>query len=75
MAEKQQATFEQKVARLETIVKELEQGNVELERTVELFKEGKALAAECEKLLQVAQEQISRTMEQAAGGADDEVAF
>ncbi|HTX58081.1 MAG TPA: exodeoxyribonuclease VII small subunit [Verrucomicrobiae bacterium] len=52
------STFEEKLARIDAIVKELESGNAELARAVELFKEGKALARECEALLRGAQEQI-----------------
>jgi exodeoxyribonuclease VII small subunit len=52
--------FEAKLARIDAIVKELESGNVELQRATELFAEGKTLARECEELLKVAQEQIER---------------
>lgn len=58
-------TFEAKLDRIEIIVKELEGGSVDLQRATELFKEGKALARECEALLKVAQEQIDH-----AGGDD-----
>jgi exodeoxyribonuclease VII small subunit len=51
-------TFEEKLARLDTIVKELEGGTIELQRATELYKEGKTLARECEALLKSAQEQI-----------------
>lgn len=64
MADQKPGVFEQKIARLEAIVKELEQGNVELDRAVALFKEGKTLAAECDVLLKGAQTQIDRAMEQ-----------
>ncbi len=62
MSDKQPATFEAKIGRLEAIVKELEAGNVELDRAVALFQEGKTLSRECEELLKGAQEQIERTM-------------
>lgn len=79
MADQTPGAFEQKIARLEAIVKELENGNVELDRAVELFKEGKALSGECEKHLKAAQEQIDRVMEQpgdAASSSDsDEIPF
>jgi exodeoxyribonuclease VII small subunit len=52
--------FEAKLARIDAIVKELENGNVELQRATELFSEGKTLARECEELLRVAQEQIDK---------------
>jgi exodeoxyribonuclease VII small subunit len=75
MADQTAGAFEQKIARLEAIVKELENGNVELDRAVALFKEGKALSVECETLLKGAQAQIDRAMEQsgsAPSAADDE---
>lgn len=79
MAEKEQSTFEVKVARLEAIVKDLEGGNVELDKAVTLFKEGKALSAECQELLKAAQDQIDRAMKSTAKpGAepfDEEIPF
>lgn len=80
MPDQQTGAFEQKIARLEAIVKELEQGNVELDRAVALFKEGKTLAGECDTLLKGAQEQIDRAMEQAAppsasAAPEDELPF
>ena len=73
MPDQQPGAFEQKVSRLEAIVKELENGSVELDRAVALFKEGKALSNQCEELLKGAQAQIDRAMEQAAAPetADD----
>jgi exodeoxyribonuclease VII small subunit len=70
VADQQPGAFEQKIARLEAIVKELENGSVELDRAVALFKEGKALSAECEVLLKGAQEQIDRAMEQSGAPND-----
>jgi exodeoxyribonuclease VII small subunit len=54
--------FEQKLARIDEIVKELESGQVGLQRATELFKEGKVLTRECEALLKRAQEQIDGAM-------------
>ena len=71
MADRNPGAFEQKIARLEEIVKELEGGNVELDRAVTLFKEGKTISSECEELLKGAQEQIDRAMGQNAQPADD----
>ena len=50
--------FETALARLEAIVKQLEAEEVGLDQSVELFKEGKALARKCETLLKAAQEAI-----------------
>ncbi len=44
-------TFEEKLERIDAIVKELESGRVDLDRAIELFKEGKTFARECEMLL------------------------
>ena len=75
MADQKSGAFEKKVTELESIVKELESGNVELDRAVELFKKGKALADECEKLLKGAQAQIDRAMEQTPTEDEGEVPF
>ncbi len=75
-------TFEQKLARIEAIVKELEGGTVELARAAELFKEGKVLARDCEVLLKNAQGQIDEAMAEPAtpavttpAASEDELAF
>lgn len=76
MPDRTPGAFEQKIARLEEIVKELESGNVELDRAVALFKEGKTISAECEELLKGAQEQIDRAMGQTAAAAnEDDIPF
>jgi exodeoxyribonuclease VII small subunit len=62
MSDRLPKTFEQKLARIDEIVKELEGGTVELRRATELFKEGKTLARECEALLKSAQMQIDEAM-------------
>jgi exodeoxyribonuclease VII small subunit len=58
--------FENALARLEAIVKQLETEDVSLDRSVELFKEGKVLARKCEALLKEAQGAI-----EAANGAEE----
>jgi exodeoxyribonuclease VII small subunit len=55
-------TFEEKLDRIDAIVKELESGRTELERAIELFKEGKTLSRECEAMLKSAQAQIDTAM-------------
>lgn len=78
MADQKPGAFEQKVAELESIVKQLERGDVDLDKAVELFNRGKALADQCEKLLKSAQEQIDRAMEQSpaqTAAESDEIPF
>jgi exodeoxyribonuclease VII small subunit len=55
-------TFEEKLERIDAIVKELETGKVPLDRAIELFKEGKTLARECESLLRNAQDQVDKAI-------------
>lgn len=64
------STFESKLERIDTIVKELEAGDTKLDRAVALFKEGKELARECESLLKTAQAQVEKLDER-----DDQIPF
>ena len=54
-------TFEASMERLETIVRQLEQGNVPLEESLKLFQEGTALVQSCTKLLDGAETEIVNT--------------
>lgn len=45
-------TYEEMLKRLEEIVERLEAGGVSLDESIELFKEGSELAAECKKTLE-----------------------
>jgi exodeoxyribonuclease VII small subunit len=63
MGDKLPVSFEEKLARIDAIVKELEAGTVDLGRATELFKEGKTLARDCEQLLKGAQEQIDKAVD------------
>jgi exodeoxyribonuclease VII small subunit len=56
--EKKADEFETALARLDAIVAELEAGNLPLDRSVDLFKEGKDLARRCDALLKDAQSKI-----------------
>jgi exodeoxyribonuclease VII small subunit len=58
MAENKAATFEGALKRLEEIVHQLEGDAVSLDRSVELFQEGRELARRCETMLKTAQETI-----------------
>lgn len=58
-------SFEQKLERIDEIVKKLETGRVDLDEAIALFKEGKTLARECESMLKNAQEQVDRAMNEA----------
>jgi exodeoxyribonuclease VII small subunit len=59
-------TFEAALAELERIVGRLEQGQVPLEESIEIYKRGEALKARCEELLKRAEARV----ETIAVGAD-----
>jgi exodeoxyribonuclease VII small subunit len=50
--------FEQKIKRLEEIVKKMEEGNLELEDSLKLFEEGVKLTKECQSHLQQAEQKV-----------------
>jgi exodeoxyribonuclease VII small subunit len=51
-------TFEQKMDRLEAIVKAMERGDVPLDESLKLFQEGTALVDQCTKLLDEAEQKV-----------------
>lgn len=61
--------FEEKLARIDAIVKDLDGGTVELKRATELFREGKTLVRECETILRNAQNEIDEAMTEPPRGA------
>ncbi|HVP53355.1 MAG TPA: exodeoxyribonuclease VII small subunit [Candidatus Eisenbacteria bacterium] len=52
------AKFEESLQRLETIVNELEKGDVALDRALELFDEGMKLSGSCRKELEEAEGKV-----------------
>jgi exodeoxyribonuclease VII small subunit len=81
MAENKSPSFESSLDRLKAVVDELERESVDLERSVELFKEGRTLVARCEALLKNAEETLRTADGSAATPAaeddrpDDEAPF
>lgn len=64
MSKKERPNFEVALARLEEIVKELEEENISLEKTVELYEEGIELSKTCTETLEQAQLRIETVNEQ-----------
>ena|SRR5579863_5172666 len=54
--------FEKSLARLEEIVEQLDDGNMPLDKSVALFKEGTKLAKSCRDLLAVAEVQVKEAL-------------
>lgn len=53
-------TFEQALAELEQIVQRLERGDVELEKSIEIYERGEALKKHCDALLKKAEEKVEK---------------
>ena len=71
MAEKQ-LSFEQAMARLEEVVKQLESGEGSLEEAMKLFEEGSKLSAKCTAMLDKAEQKVMRLV---SVGGEAEVPF
>ncbi len=64
---KDNTTFEEKMQRLEQIVRSMERGDVPLEESLKLFQEGTKLVADCGKLLDEADLQVKKVVAGANG--------
>jgi exodeoxyribonuclease VII small subunit len=60
MKDKGDLAFEQAFAQLEEVVRQLEAGNLPLERSLELYERGMALARLCQKKLDEAEQKVSQ---------------
>lgn len=67
-------TFEQNMQRLEQIIRAMERGDVPLEQSLELFREGTNLVEACSNLLDDAELQV-RKITTAPDGSPVEEAF
>ncbi|MEM9678514.1 MAG: exodeoxyribonuclease VII small subunit [Pseudomonadota bacterium] len=64
-----QLSFEDALNQLETIVSQLEQGDVPLEQSIEIYEKGEALKKHCAKLLQAAEDKVEKIRVGADGTA------
>ena len=58
MSDSKPKNFESSLEELETIVRELEQGDLTLEKSLELFEQGVKLSRECQERLNQAERRI-----------------
>jgi exodeoxyribonuclease VII small subunit len=68
-AEEAKLTFEAAMRELEEIVTALEKGNVDLEKSIELYARGEFLKKHCESLLKNAEARIEKIVQGADGAA------
>lgn len=66
-SEKKEPSFEEALARLEAVVKELEDGRLSLEKTLELFAEGISLSRICSAHLASAEQRVAVLIERENG--------
>lgn len=52
--------FEEKMAKLESLVSELEKDDIKIDDSIEIYKEAIGLVNECDKQLKAVEEQISK---------------
>ena len=52
------SNFEQSLQRLETLVKSLESGNLQLDQALSAFQEGVGLVKQCQQLLSQAEQKV-----------------
>ena len=62
---KDELTFEKGLEKLERIVKELEQGDLPLERALELFEEGMKISGNCRRQLEEAENKVEILLKKA----------
>lgn len=60
-------SFEEALAELEGIVRQLEAGEVELEKSIEIYERGAALKAHCEARLKSAELKVEQIVQGASG--------
>ena len=74
MAKAKTLTFEESVKRLDEIVKLLERGDAPLDQSLALFEEGAKLVKTCGKMLDEAEQVVTR-LQKGKGGETEEVIF
>lgn len=67
-------SFEEALAELETIVQQLERGDVELEQSIAIYERGSALKRHCEARLQAAELKVQQIVQNADGTVNAEPA-
>lgn len=60
MAAKKEAKFEDKIKELETIINELESGEIDLESSIEKYTKAMALVKECDEQLKTIEEKVNQ---------------
>ena len=70
MADQSKPDFEDSMSRLDHIARQLESGDVPLEKAMQLFEEGLELSNRCGALLEKAQLRVDKLLEGRDGGEE-----
>ena len=62
MSQKKEPTFEEGLSRLEELIQELEDGELDLDRSLAVFEEGMRLCRTCLEKLQSAEQRVERIL-------------
>ena len=65
-------SFEEQIAELEKIINELENGNLNLDDSVEKFEEGMKISKECNKMLENVEKKITILLNGQDGEVEEE---
>lgn len=65
--EVQKMTFEESIATLESLVKDLENGGIDLDKSIEIYEKAVILRNHCRKILDDSERRIEKIMETADG--------
>ncbi len=68
-------SFEEALAELEGIVRQLETGDVELEKSIAIYERGAALKAHCEARLKCAEVKVEQIVQGTNGPTPEPAAF
>ncbi len=68
-------SFEEALAELEGIVRQLETGDVELEKSIAIYERGAALKAHCEARLKSAELKVEQIVQGTNGATTEPAAF
>ncbi len=68
-------SFEEALAELEVIVRQLETGDVELEKSIAIYERGAALKAHCDARLKSAELKVEQIVQGTNGPATEPAAF
>ncbi len=65
--------FDEALQQLEQVVRQLEAGNLPLERSIELYKQGMSLSNECHQKLQQIESEVAKLVDPSGAMTDFEV--